>query len=87
MKSIRGTFTHGSLMFEYFFTCSEAGSITNLIKFQGFKVVPATECWHKSLVPLTEEVREMIGKDTPVYISFDIDGIDPSFCPGTGKCR
>ena len=29
------------------------------------------------------EVRQMIG-DGPVYISFDIDGIDPAFCPGTG---
>ena len=22
----------------------------------------------------------------PVYLSFDIDGLDPSFCPGTGRC-
>eukprot|EP00112_Aurelia_sp_Birch-Aquarium-sp1_P010462 Seg2232.3 transcript_id=Seg2232.3/GoldUCD/mRNA.D3Y31 product="Agmatinase mitochondrial" protein_id=Seg2232.3/GoldUCD/D3Y31 len=49
----------------------------------GFKVVPATECWHKSLVPLMAEVRQLIG-DGPVYISFDIDSIDPAFCPGTG---
>ncbi len=23
-------------------------------------------------------------KDHPIHISFDIDGIDPNFCPGTG---
>jgi len=50
---------------------------------QGFRVVQAEECWHKSLVPLMAEVREQLG-DGPVYLSFDIDGLDPSFAPGTG---
>jgi guanidinobutyrase len=50
---------------------------------QGFRVVQAEECWHKSLTPLMAEVREQVG-DGPVYISFDIDGLDPSFAPGTG---
>jgi len=49
----------------------------------GFKIFPAKECWWKSLVPLMEEVQQHIG-DGPVYISFDIDAIDPAFCPGTG---
>ncbi|KAL5004443.1 hypothetical protein ScPMuIL_017899 [Solemya velum] len=52
-------------------------------KQQGFRIVPADECWHKSLTPLMEEVRGMMG-NRPVYISFDIDGIDPAFAPGTG---
>jgi len=50
---------------------------------QGFRVVQAEECWHKSLVPLMAEVRTQVG-DGPVYISFDIDGLDPAFAPGTG---
>jgi guanidinobutyrase len=50
---------------------------------QGFRVVQAEECWHRSLVPLMEEVRAQLGGG-PVYISFDIDGIDPAFAPGTG---
>jgi guanidinobutyrase len=50
---------------------------------QGFRVVQAEECWHKSLTPLMAEVREQVG-DGPVYVSFDIDGLDPSFAPGTG---
>ena len=50
---------------------------------QGFRCVPAYQCWNKSLAPLMEEVRTQMG-DGPVYISFDIDGIDPSYCPGTG---
>lgn len=50
---------------------------------QGFRVVLATECWNKSLAPLMEEVREKLGRG-PVYVSFDIDGLDPAFAPGTG---
>ncbi|HEF4754900.1 TPA: agmatinase, partial [Burkholderia multivorans] len=50
---------------------------------QGFTVVQAEACWNKSLAPLMAQVRERVG-DTPVYLSFDIDGLDPSFAPGTG---
>ena len=51
---------------------------------QGARVVPAEECWYKSLNPLMDEVREKIGPDTPTYLTFDIDGLDPSVAPGTG---
>ena len=50
---------------------------------QGFRVVQVEECWHRSLAPLMEEVRARVG-DRPVYLSFDVDGIDPAFAPGTG---
>ena len=50
---------------------------------QGFRVVPAEDCWHQSLTPLMAEVREKVGGG-PVYLSFDIDGLDPSVAPGTG---
>jgi len=50
---------------------------------QGFRVVQAEECWHKSLSPLMEEVRAQLGAG-PVYLTFDIDGLDPSQAPGTG---
>ncbi len=50
---------------------------------QGFRVVQAEECWYKSLTPLMVEVRKKVGKG-PVYLSFDIDGLDPSCAPGTG---
>lgn len=53
---------------------------------QGFRVVQAEEVWYKSLVPLMQEVREQMG-DHPVYISFDIDGIDPAYAPGTGTAE
>lgn len=50
---------------------------------QGFRVVQVEECWHRSLEPLMAEVRAQLGTG-PVYLSFDIDGLDPSFAPGTG---
>jgi guanidinobutyrase len=51
---------------------------------QGVRVVTAEECWYKSLAPLMQEVRAVIGDTTPTYLSFDIDGLDPSVAPGTG---
>lgn len=53
-------------------------------KDQGMGVVPVEECWHKSLTPLMERVRKTIGPERPVYLSYDIDSLDPSFAPGTG---
>jgi guanidinobutyrase len=51
---------------------------------QGVRVVTAEECWYKSLAPLMDEIREQFGPDVPTYLSFDIDGLDPSVAPGTG---
>ena len=51
---------------------------------RGVRVVQAEECWFKSLAPLMAEVRELIGDDMPTYLTFDIDGIDPAYAPGTG---
>jgi guanidinobutyrase len=50
---------------------------------QGFRVVQAEDCWHRSLAPLMEEIRTQLGAG-PVYLTIDIDGLDPSFAPGTG---
>jgi len=51
---------------------------------QGVNVIQAEDCWHRSLTPLIAEIRQQIGEKTPTYISFDIDGLDPSVAPGTG---
>lgn len=50
---------------------------------QGFRVVPAEDCWYRSLTPLMEEVRAQMGEG-PVYLTYDIDSLDPGFAPGTG---
>ena len=49
----------------------------------GFNVVQAEELWHKSLEPLAEQIKNKIA-DHPVYITFDIDSLDPAYAPGTG---
>ena len=50
---------------------------------QGFAVYPVEQCWHRSMVPFMEEIRSHLGAG-PVYLTFDVDGIDPAFAPGTG---
>jgi len=49
----------------------------------GFKMILAQEIWHKSLIPLAEQIRSEMGAG-PVYISYDIDSLDPAYAPGTG---
>ncbi|WP_146345251.1 agmatinase [Falsiphaeobacter marinintestinus] len=49
----------------------------------GFQQFPAHELWHRSLSPLGAEIRRDIG-DRPVYVTYDIDSLDPSVAPGTG---
>ena len=51
---------------------------------QGATVITAEECWYKSLAPMMDQIRETIGTEIPVYLTFDIDGLDPSVAPGTG---
>jgi len=51
---------------------------------QGFRVVQAEQCWYRSLEPLMDEVRAQLGSG-PVYLTFDVDGLDPAFAPGTGS--
>ncbi len=50
---------------------------------QGWTVIQAEECWHRSLSPLMDDVQSRVG-DAPCYLSFDIDSLDPAFAPGTG---
>lgn len=51
---------------------------------QGVTVIPAEDCWYRSLADDMANIRTQIGNETPVYLSFDIDGLDPSVAPGTG---
>ncbi|MEH6405442.1 MAG: agmatinase [Sneathiella sp.] len=49
----------------------------------GMTVVHAEDVPKLGIQAVIEEAKKVVG-DGPVYISFDIDGIDPSFAPGTG---
>ncbi len=50
---------------------------------RGFRLVPAEKCWYQSMAPLMAEVRAQMGSG-PVYLSYDIDSVDPAWAPGTG---
>lgn len=49
----------------------------------GFQQFPAQELWHRSLAGIGSEIRRDIG-DRPVYVTYDIDSLDPAYAPGTG---
>lgn len=55
----------------------------NWSRSKGFTVVTAEECWDHSLAPLMTSIRTAIGSHK-TYVTFDIDGLDPSVAPGTG---
>ena len=49
----------------------------------GFNVIDAPEVHERGIAAVIERARETLG-DRPVYLSFDIDCLDPSYAPGTG---
>jgi agmatinase len=49
----------------------------------GMTVIHAEEMDAMGLSAVIAKALEVIG-DGPTYVSFDVDGVDPAFCPGTG---
>lgn len=49
----------------------------------GFQTVPCTEIETLGTLGLCDRIRDRVG-DRPVYVSVDIDVLDPAFAPGTG---
>lgn len=49
----------------------------------GIRMVRIEELMARGCGDVMQEARALVG-DEPIYVSFDIDGIDPSFAPGTG---
>lgn len=52
-------------------------------KKSGMTVVPACELHEIGIKAVAKRVREIIG-DAPVFVTFDIDFLDPVYAPGTG---
>ncbi|MBK8174148.1 MAG: agmatinase [Rhodospirillales bacterium] len=50
---------------------------------KGVSIVSAMHVHEVGVQAIAERVRSVIG-DRPVYLSFDIDALDPAFAPGTG---
>jgi agmatinase len=49
----------------------------------GFQVLPATDVERLGVAGMIDAVAARVG-DRPVYVSVDIDVLDPAFAPGTG---
>jgi guanidinopropionase len=49
----------------------------------GMRIVPMEELYEKRTQAVIAEARRIVG-DGPTYVSFDVDGLDPAFAPGTG---
>ncbi|MDP6603626.1 MAG: agmatinase [Rhodospirillales bacterium] len=50
---------------------------------QGMRVVRIEEFYDLGLDAVVAEARRIVG-DGPTYVSFDVDGLDPVYAPGTG---
>lgn len=64
------------------------GAVSNAANFDyarqvGIRIVFIEEFVERGVAAIMDEARTVVG-ERPVYVSFDIDGIDPSFAPGTG---
>jgi len=84
----RRAFEEGLLDADYVFQIGLRGTGYTAEDFdwareRGFQVVQAEQLWHQSAVPLMDQIRQKIGT-RPVYLSFDIDSLDPAYAPGTG---
>lgn len=49
----------------------------------GMTVVHAQELESRGLAAIIAQAKQVVG-DGPVYVSFDIDSLDPAYAPGTG---
>ncbi|OWY07973.1 agmatinase [Thioclava sp. F42-5] len=49
----------------------------------GVNIVDAPSVHREGIGPTLERIRAVVG-DRPCYLTFDIDGLDPAFAPGTG---
>jgi len=49
----------------------------------GFNIIDAREVHETGPVAVAQRIRDILGNH-PTYLTFDIDGLDPAFAPGTG---
>ncbi|MCV2870500.1 agmatinase [Defluviimonas sp. WL0002] len=61
----------------------QIGIRTTTEDYLGVNVVTAREAHEKGVAAVVARAKEVVG-DRPVYVTFDIDALDPAFAPGTG---
>lgn len=61
----------------------QIGIRTNNKNTLGFNIIDVNEAVKMDAEELGRKVKQIVG-DAPVYLTFDIDCLDPAFAPGTG---
>lgn len=61
----------------------QIGIRTECDDYLGMPYIDARTVHEKGAAHVAERVKRIVG-DAPVYITFDIDALDPAFAPGTG---
>jgi agmatinase len=61
----------------------QIGIRTEYDRDNGFTVLDAAQVNDRPIADVVQQIRSIVG-DLPVYLSFDIDCLDPAFAPGTG---
>jgi guanidinopropionase len=56
---------------------------TAFAKASGIRIVYIEEFFERGVEAIIAEARRVVG-DGPTYVSFDVDGLDPVYAPGTG---
>ncbi|MGB0507294.1 MAG: agmatinase [Pikeienuella sp.] len=64
-------------------TSVQVGIRTTNDNTMGFNIRDAIWCHQHSPAEIAAEIKRIVG-DRPAYLTFDIDGLDPSCAPGTG---
>lgn len=60
-----------------------ASDIWSFSHDRGMRVIYMEEFYQLGIAGVLEEVKQRVG-ETPVYVTFDVDCLDPAFAPGTG---
>jgi agmatinase len=64
-------------------TSIQIGIRTTNIDTLGVNIIDAAEFHRIGPKAVADRVRQVVG-DRPCYLTFDIDGLDPAYAPGTG---
>ena len=61
----------------------QVGIRTTVPDTMGMNIIDAREVHEGGTAAAVKKIKDILG-DSPVYLSFDIDALDPAFAPGTG---
>jgi agmatinase len=64
-------------------TSIQIGIRTTTEDYMGVNVITAREAHEMGVAAVVAKAKAVVG-DRPVYVTFDIDALDPAFAPGTG---